>query len=690
MRMLHALSLAYIGAPVVIFLAGYVRPLFALPAIAVLAFSLHRQSKVAEPAEQTLSPARLFAIVALASALAVALGFGGFAAQDGDYAKHNALFKDLMELEWPLAYADAGPDLRPRVLNTYLGYYLPAALFGKVFGVAAGFVFSFAWAAFGLVLAILWFLRLVGAPRFAYALLFLFFGGIDLLGHVAIAGKWPGPEPLADLASWMMKGDLAAMNGVFWIFPSHPGTLANAPHHVLPSWIAFLMMLDDAIRRRSAKRALFLWATTFYASTFFALGMAPFVACALLQSPRVRDAITFENTLAFLATAGIALLYTASNEAAFTHGFLWEYVHPLRALSYLLLFYAVGIGLYLLFWPGPADQAAAQFRPWLAIAVACVLAFPLYRIGPAMEFPVKALLPAVLVFVAAFTAALESACRHGGWRASKVPISLAAVGALSGVLIVAWAGVRGLSLDFYDRGVQAIQRFDVLTRSDLGLQLFSSGTSFFWRHVAPEPRYHREARAAAAAESTRFLPDDAAALLHERFAGGRIAPSGHDTLKVIAPTPEALAVEVVIAPGPRQDAEWAVLLTNEAQKTGFAVQQFGAQNNRYYLGIAGTPRPFVSTPVAAGAEPLDYLVFSFAEGSIATFVNGARRSSDAAPAGFRMAASTTPVMIGNGRALQRAFNGRVYEVRVTAAPATEAEVAARWARIAALAKGLPR
>ncbi len=63
--------------------------------------------------------------------------------QDGDYFKHNAFINDLIKYPWPLAYEQTGPDDIPRILNTYVGYYLPSALIGKLFGLTSGYFFSF-------------------------------------------------------------------------------------------------------------------------------------------------------------------------------------------------------------------------------------------------------------------------------------------------------------------------------------------------------------------------------------------------------------------------------------------------------------------------------------------------------------------------------------------------------------------
>jgi hypothetical protein len=687
MRALHFLSLAYITAPVVIFLGGYLKPWVAVPLILLVVVSVGRQllrndGALREGQGEARSVAFHVTLVALVVAFAIGAGFGGFAAQDGDYGKHNAFFKDLMELDWPLAYQQAGAELQPLILNTYIGYYLPAALVGKLLGVKAGFAFSFVWAVLGMYLAIRWFLLILGERSLWLALLFLFFGGIDLVGYVVVNGQWPGADLPNNFSSWMWPA-AASMNGIFWIFPSNPGILANGPHHVLPSWVALLMMMHDAIRRQSAGRAAFLWATTTYVSAFFAIGMLPYLACAA-AGRKVRELFTFENTVVAVPLALVAALYIASNDARFIRGFVWEFVDPSQVVNYLLLFYVASIGLYLVFWPtAPDEREPRGLRTWLYVAVACVLAFPLYRIGLVMEFPIKAWLPTATVFLVCFAAALALAWRQGRRRRAAMATVLAVIGCFSGVSLMAWAGAREFGLGFYEEGLKSVQRVDRVART---AQLFSGGESFFWKHLGAQPVYYKEKEYDSTA-ATRYLSVDTPSLLHERFVGGELPPGGFDTRKQVTIAAPLLSVEVLMLAEPRQSSPWAVLVSNELRGAGFAAQQLADRNNQFYLGIAGRPAALLSSPVAVTPGIVNYVVFCLSGGRLTTYVNGEQRAVDAAPPGLAIDNSPAPVQIGNGRAMNRVFKGRIFEVRIAERSMAAGEVAAEWARISRILSG---
>ncbi len=78
-----------------------------------------------------ISCATLATLTILLVALCVVCGQGAFVGQDGDWEKHNAVFRDLTLRPWPVFY-DNGQERA--MLGYYIGTYLPPALIGKLFG----------------------------------------------------------------------------------------------------------------------------------------------------------------------------------------------------------------------------------------------------------------------------------------------------------------------------------------------------------------------------------------------------------------------------------------------------------------------------------------------------------------------------------------------------------------------------
>ena len=476
---------------------GWLKPVFSLPLAAVLlagVFFSVRQS--GEMPDSTAGPsdeapngsqsARVFSylLIALMVALVVASsGIGGYSYQITDYSKHNAVFRDLIYNPWPLGYEQTGPDNKPGYLNAYLGYYLPSAMVGKALGWTASQHFSYVWATAGVFLTVLWFLRLVGRPSPFLALMFLSFGGIDILG-LLFTGRVPGWQ-VGWLDYWMCefargKGE-SVLHGVFFIFGSNLTFLTDGPHHVLPNWICILMMLHDATHRKSARRLLFLWALTPLNSAFVAVGMAPYVLLSLYET-RLKKVASFPNLVAAPLILLLSALYFLSNNGDFIRGWLWEFQDLRESWPYLLLYYTAEFGLYVLFCPLLRQPCNARWRIWWYASIACLLLLPWYRIGGACDFTAKGAVASILVFQLCLAVALKTATDQRHRIRVTALVSLLIIGSFAAIGLMAQAHEYGL--DPRPRNGRNLMRIDELEPKEIAAQLFSDGSSFFWRVLA--------------------------------------------------------------------------------------------------------------------------------------------------------------------------------------------------------------
>ena len=548
-RLLETVSLIYASLPCLLFMLGWLKPVFALPLAAVLSagvfFSVRQSGQMPD---STAGPgddppngsqtARVFRylLIALMVAFVVAYsGIGGYSFQISDYSKHNAFFRDLIENSWPLGYQQTGPDNKPGTLNTYFGYYLPPAAVGRVVGWTAAQHFSYVWATLGVFLTVLWFLRFVGRPSPLYALLFLFFGGLDILGQVVTIG-WPLDGSTGELDGWIVafavgKGH-EVMNDVFSMFCSNLTVLGGGQHHLLPVWICMFMLLHDAVQRRSAHRLLFLWALTPLNSAFFAVGMAPYVLLSLYET-RLKKVVSFPNLVAAPLLLLVSGLYLTSNNGAFVRGWLWEFQDIRRSWPHLLLCYVVEFGLYVLCCPLLRQPSNKSWRIWWYTSIGCMLLLPWYRIGQYCDFTTKAALASLLVFQACLAVALRTARVQKDMASVKALVCLLFLGSFAAIGLMAQAFEYGF--DTRPRNGHNLMRIDELEPKDGAAQLFSDGNSFFWRVLArpvvlrePEPLFSaaawdfaltvpREWHWLFACKSVEQTPEGA--VLHELHSG---------------------------------------------------------------------------------------------------------------------------------------------------------------------------
>lgn len=74
-------------------------------------------------------------------------GIGNMVWQNSDHAVRNALFRALIEYDWPVINADGS-----RHLIYYIGFWLPSAAIGKIAGLDVAYIIQFLWAVIGVVI----------------------------------------------------------------------------------------------------------------------------------------------------------------------------------------------------------------------------------------------------------------------------------------------------------------------------------------------------------------------------------------------------------------------------------------------------------------------------------------------------------------------------------------------------------
>ncbi len=252
-------------------------------------------------------------------------GTGGVGFQNDDYPASNALLKDLIEQEWPLRAEIEGKSI-PIVY--YMGYFLPAAGIGKLFGWGAANIFLYAWTLLGISLAFAWFARIgritlagQGAKALLFALFFCLAGGLDVLGHYALTTH---PFRLHSHVEWWAD---------FFQYSSMTTLLFWVPQHAIAAWISTGVLIDAILEPDEVQIPGMMLAASILWSPFGILGTAPyllvFFARYLLSQTGRACFFRIESILFNIASlwlGGVYLLYMQANQFKFPVGFVWETV----------------------------------------------------------------------------------------------------------------------------------------------------------------------------------------------------------------------------------------------------------------------------------------------------------------------------------------------------------------------------
>ena len=129
------ISLLYLLIPFLIFCLGFLKTYISVGITLIFLWLIIRNLLQATRERQSLSLSRrtlgfTLTIILLWVALS---GIGGFAFQNTDFHIRNAIFRDLIQFKWPVKYFTNPTD--PSIsytLTYYIGFWLPAALMGKI------------------------------------------------------------------------------------------------------------------------------------------------------------------------------------------------------------------------------------------------------------------------------------------------------------------------------------------------------------------------------------------------------------------------------------------------------------------------------------------------------------------------------------------------------------------------------
>lgn len=234
-----------------------------------------------------------------------------------DHMYRNALFSDLVSYPWPVVNNALS---EPRTLCYYVGFWIPSALVGKMFGYQVGYYFQLVWAYAGALLAFSLLIEYLRKVSIKAALLLICFSGLDIV--IYILYKIRLHESAAILGELLSGEHIELMLGKF-NSSSNTTLLFWLYNQTIPFWIGFLLLLQQ----KSNRSRLFTFMLLVLFAPFPAVALIPFLIYQFLRefkkgdsipkkqlSVFLRDCFTVENITGFVVGAMIAL-YFLSNAA---------------------------------------------------------------------------------------------------------------------------------------------------------------------------------------------------------------------------------------------------------------------------------------------------------------------------------------------------------------------------------------
>jgi len=330
-------------------------------------------------------------IFALSLGLLLLSGETHLLAPNTDWRVRDAVLADVSLHGFPVLYRMGGADY---FLRAPLGMYLTPALAGRGFGLMAAHVAMLAQNAALLAATLYFFVKLSDAPRWGFLFVFTAFGWADQLIQLAA----------------MVAGRETWWNPLYFRYMSHVTNLFWAPNHALPGlWFAVLALL---LGRREIDLAtagvsfafLGLW------SPLAAVGEAPFLAFLALRQP-LRELASWRLVFGVAASLGLLpiALYLTRDAAEVPHK--WLFGVEGFALLYLafLLVELPRAGIFYAAW----SKLAPSDRPLMLFSAAVLCMIPLYSLGGADDFSMRASQTSLGILAFGFARIAASTPRDG-------------------------------------------------------------------------------------------------------------------------------------------------------------------------------------------------------------------------------------------------------------------------------------
>lgn len=482
---LRCLAYVYLTLPALVFLAGWMIPAVSVPACMALLYAWVRV--VRQPSEDQETPSRPAAAkgsVLLAVALAVAwclwAGQGGFFPQVWDHLFRNAVFKDLIRLDWPVVYPEKG--LR---LVYYVGHWLPAAAMAKtVYWATGSFETAWlcgrlallAWTSLGVSLALLFVAEAFGQSDAKGVLvaggLFALFSGLDVVRLVFLSES-AGSGHIESAACGEFSSHTTAL---FWVY-----------NQAVPAWVATLL----AGRERRVENYAFCGGLLAVCAPLPLMGLAALMAAdAAARFLRQKESrgefwrkvVSPQNVLGVLAGAvpvGLYLLSNAHVAGDGTTGLALDFsgLRSWRGAGTLAVFFACDVGVLLACVWKDAKQS-----PVFLAAVAVLALCPFVKVGIGDDFCMRVSIPPLVVLSVVFGKAfLREAQRNS--RRFVVLCVVFAMGALTPLKEFERCAAAALS---HRGGMRDAEQCDSVVDLPFHLKNFTGGNddgSFFVRRL---------------------------------------------------------------------------------------------------------------------------------------------------------------------------------------------------------------
>lgn len=359
-RSFFAVCTGFLGLPVLLFLACYLKPYIGIPLALIILCALFFAVKDAckgrdlkpldgKKTDITIPMGYFIGYLIFALFLSWFSGVGEYIVTFNDHHYRFAILNDLVSYKWPVIY-DYSTQTNPQVIEYfsktpgsnaafvyYFTYWMPAALTGKVFGLTAARIALIIWNGLGIFLTLIGVSKYIGRASFTVPFCYFCFGGLDVIPNIIHDiipyAEWNGMERWAPELAYM--SNFAELTSVF--------------HQCVPVFLAVtLIMISKNTRSVGLIGALILSYTP-----WGIIGLVPVALVSALRKEMreggtgqlLKNLFTFQNIVSCIVLLFVfGALYMSNSASVSDKGFIFKYItNPALCILIYIAFIAVEV-----------------------------------------------------------------------------------------------------------------------------------------------------------------------------------------------------------------------------------------------------------------------------------------------------------------------------------------------------------
>lgn len=371
----------YLALPFIIFALGFTKWYIGIPIVAIVIWGLISMWKEADEFELHPKDAKDILTLTLAFLIVICWviisGIGNVVYQNSDHIWRNAMFKILVDYNWPPV------NTCGRGVSYYIGFWLPSALVGKLFGLKAGFIFQIIWASIGVYLVYLYICEYFKRISILPFVIFIFFSGLDIIGvHIPdIYSHSISDIPFyLHIETWLGNTFMysSTTTQLFWVF-----------NQCIYTWLALMIILKS----KSNKYIVFIMGLLFINSVFGFMGLIPILLYRLFTK---KEMFSIQNFVCGGVSGILTFMFYLGNNSS-------QIQSSTGLPSSLDVATSFPIGLYFafiflealiyVFWVFPYNKKNPLFYVMTAFLIVC----PLIKFGGSIDFCMRASIPCLLL-----------------------------------------------------------------------------------------------------------------------------------------------------------------------------------------------------------------------------------------------------------------------------------------------------